>query len=475
MILRLSLIFYLVLVQYTGFCETFLQVSESDSIQIITKVREGRKLMKQDYDAAFQILSEAQQTAENLKFQFGLLYTNLSLGDLNAIHQKYEKSYIHYNLASQYCQGLHNEHLQISVINSNLSNIYTSLGDYRQSLQKLFDAYSALSIDTLYESYQANTLNNIASNYINLNLLDSALSYTHQSLKLKMKHQMPLGTVYNNIAKAHFLRGDLDSTSFYGYRSISAKIKDQQHVFLNTTYHLLAEMYLRQEQYDSCMVYLQKLDAIIKEFQLEKSNYKTHQLKADLYYKTGDYQEVAYHLIRLNEELKSQTDQNNLILVQSLNLKNLLEKEQKAKELALIERELNEAKISSQKYLLISFSILAFTLIVLLYYAYSLMKRSKQIQADQQNEIDRMTTKLLNNSTKLAKYSDDLSHKIRGPIASILGLLNLIQSAKTSEEKELYIKKLIEVTPLLDHSIREQVKEIFEDWMESRKVEKKKH
>ena len=80
-----------------------------------------------------------------------------------------------------------------------------------------------------------------------------------------------------------------------------------------------------------------------------------------------------------------------------------------------------------------------------------------------EDTVNQRTAKLLEQNKKLSHYAFVNSHEIRGPLASILGLINIIDKDQFQEENHLIIEKLKVASNQLDVKIKSQNKLLEED------------
>lgn len=154
-----------------------------------------------------------------------------------------------------------------------------------------------------------------------------------------------------------------------------------------------------------------------------------------------------------------------------------------------VEKELQEARLASRDFLIIAFSAGLLTVVIL---AFTLFRQRKKIlvankalkakneeisfqknaiesQAEAllrlndelknlnkslEGRIDERTKQLFFQNKKLAEYTFVNAHKLRAPVASILGLINLIPKAE-AEEQKIIVDYLKICGEQLDHTIKD--------------------
>ena len=82
--------------------------------------------------------------------------------------------------------------------------------------------------------------------------------------------------------------------------------------------------------------------------------------------------------------------------------------------------------------------------------------RVQEINKNLEEKVEERTAALKKHNKKLKEYAFFNAHRFRGPVANILGLVNLIQSADYQlDEKLKFVQKLGQAGKQLDHSIHE--------------------
>ncbi len=79
----------------------------------------------------------------------------------------------------------------------------------------------------------------------------------------------------------------------------------------------------------------------------------------------------------------------------------------------------------------------------------------KELLAEKDNDLLRITNQLVSFNHELLQFSYTISHNLRGPVARILGLINLVNNYASSEEREGLMKRILAETDSLDTIIHE--------------------
>ncbi|WP_028979014.1 sensor histidine kinase [Sporocytophaga myxococcoides] len=77
----------------------------------------------------------------------------------------------------------------------------------------------------------------------------------------------------------------------------------------------------------------------------------------------------------------------------------------------------------------------------------------EKLISERDKDLSKVTEELFRYNQELLEYSYTLSHKIRGPVASVLGLLNLIEITRSPTDIREYLKKLEQSVLALDNII----------------------
>jgi tetratricopeptide (TPR) repeat protein len=326
-------------------------------------------------------------------------------------------------------------------------------------------------------SSHALTLYNIGELYIRLDRIDDAKKYIDQSLTLAKKthNQRVIAFDYWSLAAIQKREKDFDAALQYYFESQKIWTALGEIRSMIQTAQDIAEIYREQKRYDETEKYLQeamRLATRIRVADLQVNNYLRF---AQLDSIRGNYHRALFNLYRHNA-LKDSV-YNLLKAEQIARLQTIYETETREQENQVLrsEKEFKDSQLSAQRITLTAISIglvLAGTLAWFLYrqrkkitlqkeaiemQAVALIKLNEELQElnrGLEDRINERTSQLTIQNQRLTEYTFINAHKLRAPVASILGLINLLQQVKP-EEKEAILSHLKTCGEQLDRIIHE--------------------
>ncbi len=305
---RNSVLFLILLLSYTVYGQ---QLDNIDSLKkVLHQQKEDTNKVQLLYNLSFAYVAGsyadtalvyAQQAitlAEKLKYEPGIFWSAITLGESLAILGNYPLA-LEYDFRALTLAKKLNDTLKLCYGNGSLAGCYYYMGDYTTSLKytrevlKMIDsddsywmwiqmvksfhsmgepdsallyakkAYAKIAaIDYLYaKSVICPVLGNAYAGKANY---DSALFYYRMGIPLSIKSRTETHLVdnYYGIAAAYKSTGNLDSALWYGKKIVTEKITKTYPAGLLKTANLLAEIYESKNVPDSTLKYLKTAIAI---------------------------------------------------------------------------------------------------------------------------------------------------------------------------------------------------------------------
>ena len=276
---------------------------------------------------------------------------------------------------------------------------------------------------------------------------DDHTSLAMQLEALKLAEQQPRYErmrikFYNNIAQTYKERNDYANALLYGNKAIVLALKYNQQRSLTYSYNWLGETYYNIGQHDKGIAYIDKAIAISRQLKLPYREMELNEAKYDCYMATKDYVQAISSLRRFTQMRDSLQVAKNEKQITELQIK--YETIKKDKQIAALGA-MNVNKNS--KILWISTGMLFFIIlvVVILRQYFIIHKYSRMVEANNQK---------LNNA--LLKIAYIQSHQIRKPLASIMGLMNIIKAHNFEADKEV-LQKMDVASKELDQRIRDVI------------------
>ncbi len=335
---------------------------------------------------------------------------------------------------------------------TNIGHIYNTLALYKKALNI---HYKTLKFDlsTNIPSHIITDYLNISDSHVGLGNYDSAMYYIQlaysYSTKLEQTHLR--GRVLFFKGKLHYDIDQLDS-AIYNLKN-SKKYYDASNSFENfRTTLLLSRCYYQQQNIKKAKQYAQESIGLnlnrkyAKKFEMQMYNGYSfaHALLGD----TLQAFQAQFKYNQLYETLFN-AENKSKVIESELNAELKLLQVQKELEASKAETILKNARIESI-FIWILLGILCLVLLFFLY-RYRLKKGHNQ---HLQQEILKRTKELQDKNTILEEYAFINAHKLRAPVARILGLCSLADLTKDPKETGDLMDKIQDETSDLDGIVK---------------------
>jgi tetratricopeptide (TPR) repeat protein len=434
---------------------------------------EASEYLRTNPNITRSIVAYALEVAPKIKYTKGYARALTVMGNAYWYEGIYEFAQNYYLLAARQYETV-NDSIGLAKTYNNIGEVYKKLDEYDKSLSFLVKASALLKRDT--PSYSL-TLYNIGELYIRMNNIPEAKKYTEKSLAFARagKNQRVIAFNYWSLGALERMEKNYEGSLQY-YIDSEKLWKDLGEIrSMIQTYQDIAEIYREQGKYDEAEQFLKKamlLATRIKVADLQVNNYFRFSQIDSL---RGNYKRALYYLSRHNS-LKDSV-YNLLKAEQIARLQTIYETESREQENRQLrsEKALGDSQLKAQKLTLSAISlglILAGVLAWFLYQqrkkisvqkeaiemqAVALLKLNEELQELNKNlegRIEQRTSQLTAQNQLLTEYTFINAHKLRAPVASILGLINLLQQV-TPAEREAILVHLKTCGEQLDTIIRE--------------------
>lgn len=412
--------------------------SSQDTAQVNLLIKQGYSSRLTDHAQTVKKGQQALELAQKLNYTNGIAeaYRVLGIGEYYSSHEA--KSFSNYLNALSYFKISGNVIGQARVYN-NIGNLYQNT-DYDLSLEYLEKGLK-IARDVGNDKLIASAYLNIGNIYIGKKNFSLALDYYNRSQKLFVKLNDPVNLIIclQNVGGLYYKLNQYDKAEeLLLQANKEAKNKD-----LNTSISnidlTLSSIYIVKKMYNEAQKYLDEGIAfarITKDERLEANfTYNAYQLE----FHRKNYERALFHLHTIYE--RDSTVQTTMLTSDLSLMQEQHEQQEKQRENELIiERQKNDRvkfwwAVSGSGLLLIVIALLVGNVKrkaktnVRLTELNSEVSRQKdnldRINHHLEEIIDERTRDLQIKNKKLSEYSSYLSHQIRGPIATLKGLMNL--------------------------------------------------
>lgn len=398
----------------------------------------------------------------------------------------YEFAQNYYLLAARQYLGIH-DRFGLSGVYNNIGEVNKRLGENERALE-----YLQRSLDLKRgDSTRALTLYNIGELYVTMHQFGKARDYLNDALTLAEGNKDERVIAYCHWCFARISVEQKDYTkAFQEFQSAqNAWIALGETRSLIQTYQDMARARRLQGNLDDALQYLNKASALSKTLQVPDLRITAFLEYFRIDSTRGHYDRALYFLTRhnaLKDSVYSLLKSEQVERVQAIYETEMRERENRE---LRIEKELKDTQLVERENLIAAVSIL---LVITAVFAIILFRQRRKIlvaNADlkEKNEeihsqknsielqaasllklnetlqelnrsletrIDERSRQLVVQNQKLAEYTFVNAHKLRAPVASMLGLISLIQQADPAEH-EIILKHLKTCGDQLDRIIRE--------------------
>lgn len=437
MLLRALLaIFFL---QTFSFC--FAQISETDSLENIIKTipsdtskvfhlnKLAGILREKDNNKAYEYARQAKDLAMLLNYERGLAQALENLG------------WIHYR------KGDYSKAFELSVESLNISERLRDRPAIARSLNNVAainyeQKHYVLAIANFKKAYAVSTeigdgpgisrsLNNIAFCFLGMNELDSARHYAELGFDASRRYDRPYleGFALRTLGDVDFNQKKYQS-ALEKYQQVIQMADKLENIFLKTsTTNRIGETLVFLNQSDQALSNLLKNIAIARSHQFKKELEQSLKLVSEIYAKQKqiakayDYQS---QYLAIHDSLYQQQSSEQMALMQVK-----FDSEMKEAKIELLTKDaaLKQEQINRQR-LWMYFSIGSLTLMAILafvlLYSNSMKKRANDELALKNREIQLQAHQLKNLNITKDKLFSIISHDLRSPLASLRGLMDIL-------------------------------------------------
>lgn len=410
---------------------------------------------------AYDFYFQANKIYDELSDKEGLSNCANSIGRVYKILGDYPTALEYHLMALHYYEELGDQRgISSSLINAGVA--YRNIGEKNIAL----DNYNkALEIST-----QLNDLSNMVSALISIgnvywydhNYKEALINY-EKALKVSnekhYKGEHP-GGIQNNIGNVHRQSGDFKKALEYYFQALntSKNIGDQNQIAI--TLKNIGITHKELKKYSEAIRYFNESKALAESIHLLKVQQETLEQLSQTYTLLADYKKALEYFIQYSLLRDSLFDEETSNKISLLQLKNNL-REQKT-QITLSEKD-NELKSSREQYLrnlIILISLLAASLILILWIRYrSKIKKNEELQelnAELERRVEERTKRLrieneqrriaqeqaeLANDTK-NRFLATISHEVRTPINAIIGFCDLAIKTDENNDHQLNLKRV---------------------------------
>lgn len=408
--------------------------------------------------------SEADSLSDNIDYEKGKAGALTLLSVYNAFTGYHDLSLEQQLEALQIFERL-NDKPNVAKVLHNTGGIYFYLREYNKSIDFLLRSIAIRKEleDTLNVGVSEMS---ICAAYNFKNQPDSGKIYCEDGLRIMKRYNIPgrLAEAYLYVAQNLTLRKQYAEANSAYKHAISFVEKGNFQGTAVELYNDLGSYYLELGKYDSAAYCLHKTLSLLKTYNDRSSLIHTYELLSKKHELTHRYDSSLYYF-----KLHSKANNENFNVQKSLQIASLqaqYDVKNKDKEL-----ELNRQRLNTQRSIITAISIILFILIILGYFILRIYLAKKkaneelqqlyntiqekneeivaqseelqeanntisQMNQDLESIVHERTEKIAVQHAKLIEYAYFNAHKVRGPLARILGLVKLTRMEVVKDEIE---------------------------------------
>jgi signal transduction histidine kinase len=434
------------------------QLSEADSLESIIKTipsdtakvwhlnRLVNILREQDTQTAMTYAQEAKNLALLINYERGLAYALENLGWINYRQGDYARAFQLSASALEIGERLNDLFLVANCLNS-IAAINFEQNQFDQAIANFKKAFftSAMAGD---DHSMARSINNVAYVFLKSGQLDSARYYVKQGFELgeNAGSSYLTGFAYRILGDIEY-QGGRYSAAMDNYREVVRLAAQINNTFLKvSTLHRIGKTHVQLGEDDKALTFLLSNITLARKAEFRSELELSLKLLSEIYAARGDIGrafDYQTQYINLHDSLYRQQSAEQLALMQVR-----FDSEMKEAKIELLTKntQLKQEELNNQRAWMY-FSIGSLTLMAILAFVLLYSNRAKKLANDvlalKNAEIEEQAQQLRNLNITKDKLFSIISHDLRSPLASLRGLIDILDMDGLSREDfKLTFRKL---------------------------------
>lgn len=479
-----------------------LEVTPKDSAYIVRLNQLAFSYLKSKPEIGRQIADRSMEFARAINFMRGYSRALNITGSSFWVVGDYESALDYYHLSARE-SGAIRDSVGLSVAYHNMGEVYKKLGDYQKAIEFL---NTSVEWDRTNTEKLALTLYNIGEAYYFLSNYTQASSYFEQALSKAIHENNPRILAYAYTGLGLIKHKKAEYYQALAYYTKAAKLWNEQGEVraLIQGYQDFHDTFMVLRQYQQAEEYINKAIEMASEIKAPDLQIANYLRQSQMYAEQGKFEE-SLKVLRKHMLLKDSL-YNEKRSEQIARLQALFETEARdiENQQLKVTQALLDSQIRTQNLLIVTITggLLAAGLLAYIFFRQrkhilnvnDLLRDKNEEIHKQKEEIEKQTHELKNlneqlqdlnksletkitfrtrqltwQNKKLAEYAHANAHQLRAPIASILGLLNLIEQLQLSKEDQVLVdhlqkcgKQLDEITREINRNLEEEEKMMIE-------------
>ena len=447
----------------------------ADSAMIVRLNAMAFSFLKSDPLLGRELADKVMQMTQDGPFQRGYARALNIKGSSYWVVGDYESALEHYQRAATTCNAI-GDVVGLSQAYSNIGEVHKKLGDYRKAIRFL---KISLEWDKKSNVNYSITLYNIGEAYFERDDFENAIIYFEQALNRSILEHDTRATAYSysGLGRLQQEQGNTDKALFY-FRQAEALWEETGEIrSLIQIYQCFSDTYLELEDLKTASSYIAKATLLADSVRAADLQLENYERQSELYLASGDFKRSIEFLKRRNSLRDSLYDINRSEQIARLQVSAAADAQLIENEQLKAARALQDARLKAQSFLIIAISggLLVSGFLAIVFFrqrkkivVVNSLLRDKTAEINKQKEeiefqalkmkdlndelqnlnrsletrIEERTHQLWWKNQKLADYAHTNSHKLRAPVASILGLIQLMSRIELPAEDKILLEKL---------------------------------
>lgn len=304
----------------------------------------------------------------------------------------------------------------------------------------------------------------LAEIYMEQKKFDRGLAFGKEALKRYRllndqrgisRAMLQLGRMYHRLKNWPYASG-------YYYETIRTATRANDHIQIIEAHKQLGKLYLEANRYDSSYHYLKRALSLAREKNSKSNEMESNEYLAKYF---SEVEELDSSLVYMKEASLLERQIFDIQKSQQIKTTQMLYQYEKNEQMLSFK----EAQIQRQHMAIVGVTIILVLVTLFGYKLYGLNENNKtarealqalNIEINKLNEgleekVQERTEEIRMQNQKLVEYAFFTAHEVRGPLARILGLVELVKVKELNHEREEIISRLQTSANELDEILRE--------------------
>ncbi len=420
----------------------------NDTVKVRELNRYAESVREFDTNQAMKFAEEARVLAQQINYKRGLGAIYENIGWINYRKGNYSQA-LTFSAEALKISRQYSDKRGIASSLNNIAAINYEQKQYDEAIRNFKKGYQA-AMEIGERPVMSRSLNNIALSFLGLNKLDSAMHYTQLSIKFSesINDQFRAAFGKRTLGDIHYAQNSFAEAMKYYNEALTRAEKQKNNFLITSTLHRIGKTYLAQNNYDKALQYLKRNIAIAEEFDFKNELERTYKLISDVYRAKNDLHNVVVYqdkYIALHDSLYSQRS-NELITLQQVKYESDIQQAQ----IDLLRKDamLKEGELKGQRawnYIILSGLTVVTIIGFILYFSNRQTAKMNSILTDKNEKINVQALQLKELNAAKDKLFSIISHDIRGPLASLRGLMNLLNDSNLTKEEFVNLSHTLKI------------------------------